>query len=215
MTTDNLKILLVDDHKIVTESLSVLLQTIMNCTIVGEIHSGEDSINFLATNKADIIFMDIVMPGRINGIAATHLIKSKYPKTKVIALTMLYDSSTIREMLKIGVDGFLIKNTSSEQLLKAIDFVLSDQIYIHPQIINKLNLLGDIKNTALINLTEIEYNVLKLIIEGMTTKAIAAHLFRSPETIKTHRKRIMSKLNCSNLVDLVKFTIHNNLMSNK
>lgn len=212
MPNQSLNIIVVDDHKIVTEGLAALLKTILPCNVVAQLHSGQEALKYVQAHSVDIVFMDIVMPGRMNGIAATRQIKESSPNTKVIALTMLSDRATIRAMTEAGADGFLIKNSSSEQILRAIQSVQDNQYYLHPTLHSSLNLSDTIQYPPNINLTEIEYGILKHILNGKTTSEISKEEFRSPETIKTHRKRIMAKLRCKNIAELVRLTIENKIL---
>jgi len=212
MDDKKLKIVLVDDHEIITEGLSTLLDTILDCEIIAQLHSGQEAVEFMTENDADIIFMDVMMPGRINGIKATDLIKASKPKTKVVALTMLSDAGTIKKMITAGANGFIIKNSSSKEILKAIDIVIRDQFYIHFELRPKLLLSMSKQFEQSFELTEIEYDILGKIVLGKTTNEIASENFRSTETIKSHRKRILKKLNCRNTAALVRYVVVNRIV---
>ena len=201
-----IKIFLVDDHQVILDGLKVLLPNIMECEIVGEALSGKQAIEKIKTIECDIVIMDLSMPGDINGVKATEIIKRDFPKIKVLVLTMLSGFYSIQQVLAIGTDGFTIKNSSADEIVKGIEAVLMDQLYIHPslkddffQAVSK----GTIPPQAM--LSDMEFHIVKLISEGKTTKEIAMELFRSEETIKTHRKNVLKKFGCKNMPALISF----------
>jgi DNA-binding NarL/FixJ family response regulator len=150
---------------------------------------------------------NLEMP-EMGGIEATEIIKHDYPFTKVIAVTMLNDYTTIKKALRSGMDGYVVKNLGIAELQKAIETVMKGQIYLSPEISNTLALgvAGRKPNQAYIpTLTRREKEVIELIINGLTNEAIAEKLFLSPLTVSTHRKNVLSKLNLKNTAMLVKY----------
>ena len=201
-----IKIVLVDDHQVILDGLKVLLPNIMECEIVGEALSGKMAIEKIKTVKCDVVIMDLSMPGDINGVKATEIIKSDFPEIKVLVLTMLTGFYSIQQVLAVGADGFTIKNSSADEIVKGIESILMDQLYIHPSLkddfIQALS-KGIIPVKAI--LSDMEYKIAKLISKGKTTKQIAKELFRSEETIKTHRKNLLKKFDCQNMPALIAY----------
>jgi len=203
-----IQILVVDDHKIITDGLSILLPTIIKCLPMLKANSGEEAINIVKQNKVDVIIMDILMPGGMNGIDTTKTIKTLDSNIKIIALTMLEDAASILAMIEAGVDGYTVKNSGGSELKLAISQTLDEDFFIHPDL--KQNFISKIirkEQNPTKELTDMEFKVLSLIAQGNTTIEISAKLFRSFETIKTHRKKLLKKLNCKNTAALISVAV--------
>lgn len=207
------KVLLVDDHKIILDGLSALLETIDGYEVVATATSGVQAIEYATVDWPDVIIMDIVMPGEFDGVATTRLIKASNKNVKIIALSILSDPTSISAMLKAGADGYLIKNASSDELVWAIESVLEGDIFIHPDLTNEFITSyknGEIDRKSV--LTDREYQILLHIAEGKSTKEIAQLLYRSEETIKSHRKKMLKKFNCANAAALVNYAFRHRLL---
>jgi two-component system nitrate/nitrite response regulator NarL len=203
-----IKLFLVDDHQVIIDSLTIMLTTVMDCEIIGSANSGVEAIKALKDTNCDIVIMDLSMPGDLNGIEATEQIKKSRPTIKVLVLTMLSGIHTIAQAMQKGADGYIIKNASAMELKEAIYCVLSDNQYLHPEIKDyffEAFLRGNLPLNAVIS--PIEKKVIYSIIKGETTKEIASNIFRSEETIKSHRKNLLKKFNCKNMPELIAFLI--------
>lgn len=206
-------LLLVDDHKIIIDGLMALFDTIDGYQVVAVAASGEDAIAQAEKSQPDVIIMDIMMPGKLDGIAATGRIRELDPNVKIIALSILSDPTSISAMLKAGADGYLIKNASSDELVLAIEAVQEGEIYIHPDLTSMF--LAGYKNGVILRneiITDREFEILKHIAEGRSTKEIALLLYRSEETIKSHRKKMLKKFNCTNSAALVNYAFRHRLL---
>lgn len=205
-----IKILLVDDHQVFSTSLKMVLETNnYEVDIAKEVNL---AIKFLKANSYDLLISDIEMP-EINGVDFIKIInqsKNELKKTpKVIVLTSYNKLSLFKKLHALGVNGFLSKNTSQFELLKAINQVLAGQKYYETSIYNSY--LKSNTNNQSIEFTERELDVLKLILEEKTTSEIALQLQISKYTVEGHRKNLLQKTNSKNVVGLIKYSLNNNL----
>jgi len=193
-------VLLADDHKIVRDGLRTLLETQGSMSVVAEAENGLKTIQLAGELQPHVIIMDISMPG-VNGIDATRKITSDLPGTKVIALSMHADRHIIIGMLEAGASGYLLKDCAFEELVTAIQTVLSDHTYLSPTIAdilvrNYVRKPPGISEAAPSALTPREKELLQLLAEGKTAKQIATALGISIKTVETHRRNITQKLQC-------------------
>ncbi|SDP41251.1 response regulator [Desulforhopalus singaporensis] len=213
----DIKILVVDDHKITRDGLCALIEKQPDLKIVGEADNGRDAVKLTRKLEPDVVVMDISMPN-LNGIDATRQIVALYPDIKVITLSMYSDKRYVQGMLRAGVSGYLLKNCAFNELVKAIKMVISGQSYMSAEIAHIVmkdytqSLNRDDTSPAEI-LTLREREVLQLIAEGLSSEQIASRLFLSVKTVSTHRRKIMEKLKIDNLADLVKFALREGLIS--
>jgi DNA-binding NarL/FixJ family response regulator len=216
-----IKVLLVDDHKIIRDGIKALLEDDKDVKVVGECDDGSKVVNFLSKRKkVDVILMDITMPG-MNGIEATHEAITHHPDVKVIALTMHNEEGYISKILKAGALGYVLKNTGKQELLQAIKTVNSNGNYFGKEVaeimmskyMRQIPKNRNIKRIAsLDDLTKRELQVLKLIALENTNRTIAKKLVISPRTVDTHRRNILQKLGVKNMAGLVKFAYQNGLL---
>ncbi|MBT4398888.1 MAG: response regulator transcription factor [Bacteroidetes bacterium] len=213
----SIKVLLTDDHKILREGLISLLKKQRDIELIGEAEDGREAVRKTLELKPDVVIMDIGMP-ELNGIEATKQIKADLPEVKVIALSIHSDKRFVKGMLKAGALGYLLKDSAFKELVKAINAVHYNKMYIGSGITDiimedYLQQLNKDTSTPDSPLSERENEVLRLLAEGKNAKQIASLLNVSPKTIETHRQHIMEKLNIHNLADLVKYTIQAGLIS--
>ena len=209
-------ILLVDDHKIVFDSLQSLLDEQPDMLVVGWAENGRDAVTKVKELKPAVVIMDVAMPD-LNGIEATQQITSHYPGTKIIALSMHAEKQFVTGILSAGASGYLTKNCSSDELVNAIRSVAANKKYLSPDIAGvvieeSLNHPPDTRTSSSSILTMREREVLQLIVEGNTVKQIAERLYLSIKTIHTHRNQIMQKLNMHSTAELTKFAIREGLI---
>jgi DNA-binding NarL/FixJ family response regulator len=206
------QILLVDDHSIVTDGIKALLQGEADLSIKGEAHNGQMALEMLRILKVDLVLMDIDMPV-MSGTEAIRLIKREFPDIKVIMLTMHDEKAVIHKLIELGADGYLLKNSSKEELLVCIRGVLRNERYISSEATAILLSVDEKKDTGpLSQLTEREIEIVKLIADGLSNKEIGDRLFISHRTVDTHRTNLMSKLDVHNVAGIVKFAIVNGLL---
>ncbi len=209
-------ILLVDDHQMVCEGLRVLLEQHPDMRVVAEADDGRDAVQLAKRHQPDIVVMDVGLPD-LNGIDATRQILARTPQTKVIALSVHSDKRYIVEMFKAGASGYLLKNCASEELVRAIEAVMTGQSFISPGITHVVldqalrRDAGSSNPTAYSAITPREREVLQLLAEGHTSKLIASELGMSVRTVETHRRDIMRKLDIHSVAELTKYAIREGL----
>ena len=213
----SIRILLVDDHKIVRDGLRSLIEKDQDTEVVGEASDGRAAVQQVRNLSPDVVIMDIAMPD-LNGIEATRQILAERPGIKVVALSMHSDSRFIAEMLRSGALGYLLKNCAFEELTKAIHSVIEDQTYLSSgiaEVVTKeyVRRLTETELTAPTILSDREREVLQLLAEGKSTKQVASCLHVSIKTIETHRRQIMRKLNINSLAELIKYAVREGLTS--
>lgn len=216
-----IKILLVDDHKIIRDGMKALLFGNSDIEIVGECNDGDEVLPFLEKNEVDVIIMDINMPV-LNGIDATTKIIEKYPEMKILALSMHNEEGYISKILKAGAMGYVLKNTGKKELIEAISKVYENGNYFSDEVAtimmskymkNNNSRQKQPRSLARVeNLTKREVEILSLIAEEMTNVEIGDKLFISPRTVDTHRRNLLQKLGVKNTAGLVKFAMQNGLL---
>lgn len=211
------RVLLVDDHRLVRESLASILQGEADIEVVGDAETGRDSIAQVAALHPDIVIMDLAMRD-LNGIEATRQIKRRWPETLVIALSSHCDRRYVVASLRAGVDGYVVKASAYEELCRAVRAVRQGKRYVCPEILDLVVEAGF--GTGAVGsqgagdaLTPREREVLSLVAEGCTTADIAERLLISPHTVETHRRKVMKKLRLHNVAELVRYAIREGLAS--
>jgi DNA-binding NarL/FixJ family response regulator len=211
----NVRIVLADDHKMMREGLSSLLNQQPDISVVGHAVNGREAVQLAEKLAPDVVVMDVSMPD-LNGIDATRQIISRQPRTRVIALSMHSDRQFVAEMFRAGASGYLLKDSAFEELTSAIRTVARDQTYIAPKI-SGFSIEDYASNSAANEplltprLTDREREVLQLMAEGKGTKEIAAELSLSSKTVETHRQHLMDKLEMYTVAELTKYAIREGL----
>jgi DNA-binding NarL/FixJ family response regulator len=203
-----IKVLLVDDHTIVIEGLKAVLEGHEEIEISAEANNGEEALEVLSNHSdIEVVVLDINMPV-MDGLTCARRIKSSYPKVKIIILTMYAQKSFIEEMIKIGIDGSLLKNNTGRELKEAILRVSSGKSYY--DLIQSFNDNND--QVAQYKLGDREIEIIKLLAEGLTSFQISEKLFISENTVKTHRKNILRKTELHNTSQLIQFALNNQII---
>ena len=205
------KVIVVEDHQILLESISLLISTIPNIELVGKASNGLKAMQILEKEEVDIIVSDVMMPV-MNGIELTWKVKQQFPNIKVLMLTVSEDSQTIKNALQAGADGFIFKSAEREELEEAISCLINNKKYYSDKAILSL---AEAQNEVFISdkealktmLTERELQILKLISQEMSGIQIAEKLFISPTTVESHRKNLFSKIGVNTSVGLVKYAM--------
>ncbi|RYG53089.1 MAG: response regulator transcription factor [Chitinophagaceae bacterium] len=204
---EKVTILLVDDHKLIRDSWSFILNSDPRFTVIGETSSGEEAIQIAAQKKPQIILMDVNM-SPVNGFDATKQIQKNSPESKVIAVSMHTMPAYAKRMLQLGAMGYVTKNSSKEEMIAAIIEVSEGKKYICEEVKNILA-QQELDETAaqgdMNNLSRREIDIIKLIKEGMSSKQIALELDISLKTVEVHRYNILKKLKLKNTAALVNF----------
>lgn len=207
---DEIKIALVDDHTLFRNGLRGLINGNHNCRVVAEASDGTDFLESAEAMSADVVFMDIAMPN-LSGDKATMLALERNPALKIICLSMFGDEKYYSRMVEAGAKGFLLKDSSIEEVFAAIKAVMNDEEYICNEVMQALS--GAMRrNEETELLSEREMDVLIGICRGLSTQEIADELFISKRTVDTHRANILEKTNSKNTASLVVYAIKNNLV---
>ncbi|HIE65457.1 MAG: response regulator transcription factor [Nitrospira sp.] len=196
-----IKVLIADDHRVVREGLGAILKTKRDMNVVGEAKNGLEAVQMAKKLKPEVILMDISMP-EMNGVEATRLIKKDFPHIGIVALTMHDDDQTIFELVRSGINGYLLKDSESADIVKAIRSIYKGESVLHPIIAKKIleeftrekSEQKEKKIGNRYNLTEREIGVLQRVSRGKTNKEIAVDLGLSDKTIKNHVRKIFYKM---------------------
>lgn len=216
-TADKIKILVVDDHKIIRDGIMALLQKVPDFDIAGEAENGQIALRLVAQIKPDVVIMDVNMPV-MDGIEATRKIVENYPEVKVLVLTMTNEQEHIKNMIDAGAKGYILKNSGQEELVSAITTLLEGGNYFSDEVKDAImqNMVrAKTRNDKIagepIPLTRREKDVLNLIVHEFTNYEIADKLFISVRTVDAHRRNLLEKTGARNTAGLVKFAIENKL----
>jgi DNA-binding NarL/FixJ family response regulator len=208
----NQKIVLADDHQLLIEGIKIVIQEIENVEIIAEVNNSSDLLHFLNTSSADLVILDLNIPGK-DGLKCLSIIKQRYPPIKVLILTSYNQPELIKEVKLMKADGFIVKNSSSSELKSAITQVLNGEKFFAKEKeqdeVSSLYFVDDFLKKY--QLTKREVDIIKLVCSGMTSKEIAGNLFLSEFTVNTHRKNIFRKLNVQNIAGLMNFAKENGL----
>ena len=206
-----IKVVLVDDHRIVLDGLVSLLENDPDFIVLAALGSGEELLEFIKTDQPDILLTDYSLPG-ISGLEITRIVKRDYPQIKVVALSMHDEGHLVKSILKEGVDGYLLKNIQQFELKNAIKQVILGMPYVSPEITRLL--MHDVNHPAeeQVLLTDRERDILRLIAKEYSNKKMADELFISERTVETHRKNIFRKTNTTSLVGLIKYAYEHKLI---
>ena len=210
---NKISVILADDHAVVRMGFRLLLQDTKDITVAGEAESGEEVLKLLNTLTADIIVMDLSMPG-IGGLETISRIVSKNKPPKILILSAHEDAIHPKRSLKAGANGYLSKRGAAEELIKAIRQIHSGNMYIEPSIAQKVAMSQMGGETSPVDvLSEREFDVFMALANGKTVNQIAETLHLSPRTVGTHLYNIKQKLNASNQTELAFIAIKSGLIN--
>jgi two-component system invasion response regulator UvrY len=204
---DKITILIADDHTLVRETWSFILNTDPRFSVVAESGSGEDAVEMAKKLRPNIVIMDINLPG-INGIEATQQIRKFSPGSRILGVSLHTQPTYARKMMQKGAMGYVTKNSSREEMFKAILEIQGGKKYICDEIKNILSdqvISGDDPQTGLNSLSQREIEIISYIKKGFSSKEIADSLNISVKTVEVHRYNILKKLNLKNAAALVNF----------
>ena len=207
----SVRVLLADDHELFLEGMKELIHKAPNMELAGQARDGLQAVEQAATLGPDVVLMDMTMPG-LNGIQATREIVDRDLEVRVLILSMHSDREFIVESLRAGARGYILKECTAAELYQAIDCVSQGQYYLAPSLLpsiieDYLRLLQAEESATSSPLSERELDVLKLLVNGLNAKQIAAQLSISKNTVDTHRRRIMDKLGCNSMAELTRYAI--------
>lgn len=211
---EKIKVMIVDDHAMIREGIKRLLEFDGNISVVAEASDGEECLSIIKKTDLDILLLDINMPKK-NGIEVLQEIRSKKMKIKVLMLTVHNEVEYLIKAVDIGVDGYILKDSESSELIKAINVILSGENYIQPSLIPSLNsklISRDVDKEKIEQLTKREMEILLNVANGMFNKEIAVNLNISERTVKNHISNIFKKIKVADRTQAAVFAIKNNLI---
>ncbi|MDE2048064.1 MAG: response regulator transcription factor [Betaproteobacteria bacterium] len=204
----SLRVLLVDDHELLRIGLRAVFDNVEDIEVVGECRDGKQALADVAATRPDVVLMDIALPG-VGGLEVTSQIKRRTPQTRVVLFTEFKTGEYLREALRVGADGYILKSTSLDQLLVALRSVGSGKKYISPDVADFVvdSFLHPEKtsnaHSLLETLTSRERTIMQLVAEGRTNRGVAEFLNVSPKTVEKHRGNLMHKLGLSSTAQLI------------
>jgi DNA-binding NarL/FixJ family response regulator len=206
-----IRVLLADDHAILSAGLRALLKYYDDVEVVGEARDGAEAVACVAELRPDVVLMDIAMPG-MNGIDATRLIREQHPDTRVLVLTQHGERQYVLALLQAGASGYILKRALGSDLIGALRAVAQGETFLYPAVstvlVEEMQSPGE-------SLTPRETEVLKRIVDGETSPQIAEALSLSVKTVEWHRNNLMSKLGVHNAAELVRFALQHGLVVGK
>ncbi|MBP7690602.1 MAG: response regulator transcription factor [Anaerolineales bacterium] len=217
---DKTRLLLADDHAVLRSGLRLLLDAQPDLRVVGEAGDGAEALHLASQLQPDLILLDLTMPG-LSGLEALPALRKAAPGARVLILTMHDDEGYLRQALRAGAAGYVLKKAADAELISAVRAVLRGEVYVHPALTKALleGLLPAVETHSPANpwttLSEREQRVLCLVARGHTAAEIAAHLALSPKTVETYRSRGMEKLGLRSRAALVQFALAHGLLTDQ
>jgi two-component system nitrate/nitrite response regulator NarL len=194
-------VVIAEDHQALIDGIKLALEFEADITVIGEANDGEELLALVRNKRPDVVITDIRMP-KCDGISATKAIKKEFPNTQVIAFSMFDQTEAVLQMKAAGAAGYIMKNSPLKRVIDAIRAVSNKQFFYDDAIQSK-----DLTTKDTILLSAREKEILRLIGEGMTSLEIAETLFISKNTVDTHRKNILKKMNLYGKTDLIRFAV--------
>ena len=206
-----IRVFIVDDHPVVIEGIHSLLMNEKDIAWVGQAMNAQSCLGFFVNNTADVVLMDISMPG-MDGVELCAVMKEKYPGIFILGLSTFNQGLYIKKMMENGASGYILKNSSKDELIKAIHVVHDGGIYFSGEAGQALAEYQKSSKTELPVLTPREKEILELIAEGFTNPQIAEKIFLSQFTVDSHRKNLLAKLNVKNTASLIRLAVERKLI---
>lgn len=205
-----IKVFITDDHYMVVEGIRSILQLEKNIEWLGHAMTADSCMAFLHSQQPDVLLLDINLPDK-SGIDLCKEIKAKYPDIQILGLSSFNQQSYIQKMMQNGASGYVLKNASIEEIIKAIEAAMNGEIFLSDQASIAID---ENKNALIPVITRREKEVLMLIAKGLTNKEIADKLFISTTTVDTHRKNLLAKFQVKNTASLISLATQNELLHN-
>ena len=211
-----IRILLADDHAVLRDGVRMILESHPGLEVVGTVDNGVEAVALAATLRPDVAVLDVAMPG-LNGLEAAREIRDACPETEVVILSMHEGEDYLREALRAGAAGYVLKRAAAKELVGAIHAVRRGESYLDPALtrtlISDYVRKVDRSDTPADALTEREIEVLRLVAEGFTNRQIALRLNISIKTVQSHRANLMDKLDLHDRTELVRYAIRRGLIT--
>lgn len=195
-----IRVLLADDHNIILDGLNVVLSNDKEIEVIGTAENGEEVIEFLEKKETDLVVLDINMP-KMDGITCSRVLKKQFPWIKILILTMYPQKSFVDEIIKIGIDGCLLKNNTGKELITAIKRVMNGKSYFD----HLKSFTSEKEDIIQFKLTKREIDIIKCLADGLSSPEMAEKLFISEHTVRTHRKNILKKTGLASTSQVVRY----------
>jgi NarL family two-component system response regulator LiaR len=208
---NSIRVLIVDDHKVVRSGLAAFLTVFDDMQLVGEAANGKDAVHLCGQLRPDVVLMDLMMPG-MDGAAATHAIRQQYPRIQVIALTSFREAELVQAVLQAGAIGYLLKNVGADELAEAVRAAYSGRPTLAPEVTEALMRAITRPPAPGHDLTVREWEVLELMVKGLSNTDIAADLIVSRSTVKFYVSSILAKLHVTSRVEAVALAVERHLV---
>lgn len=218
MNEEKIRVLIVDDHQLVRDAIRMYLQAMREAEVVGEASDGDQVLEFLQQESVDVILLDINLPD-LDGIEVATQVKKQWPQVHILALTMLQETQYVRQMLRTGAEGYLLKSCTQEDLIEAIRTIARGETYFGKDIMKTVMHAMTPKARYLsprftpVELTKRELEVLALITQELSNQEIAERLYISVRTVEVHKRNLIEKTGSKNIVGLVLYAIEHGLVS--
>lgn len=207
-----IKLIIADDHPVIIDGISAFLEKEEDIQLLATVNNGSQLMEILPGQRPDVVLMDINMP-QMNGIEATIKLKKEYPEIKVIAFSQYDDKRFVKQLLKAGVSGYLLKNSPGSEIVQAIRMVNKGGMFLSDELPGIYEPKSKSHSNSLFpDLTNRELDVLKEICREQNTQEIADNLFISTHTVETHRANLLLKVGAKNTAGLVKWAVENEIV---
>lgn len=211
-----INIVLADDHQLIIDGISNLLENEIEINIVATCNNGVQVLDELPNHNVDVLLLDLDMP-EMNGLQCAKEVLQRFSNVKIAILTMHYEKALIQKFIELGVKGYFLKTIQKDELIHAIKTIAKGGEYfpsdVTKALLQKQTITPSVTHSPLIaSLTEREIEIIRLVSQGLSNKEIAEKLFISPRTADTHRTNVMKKLDLHNVAELVRFAFQNKIV---
>lgn len=211
--SDAIRVMTVDDHQLLRRGIHFSLLSVDDIEVVAEAHNGEDAVRLCCEVQPDVVLMDMRMPGEIDGMAATEIIRERCPQVQIVVLSSFHDRDLVQGAMQAGAIGYLVKGTSAEELAEGIRAAHAGRPALANEAVEALIQPESTVHTLEHDLTVREREVLALLVEGLSNAEIAASMHLSVAAIKYHVSSILSKLGATNRTEAAALAREHNLLA--
>ena len=208
---------MVDDHQLIIDGITSFLKDDPEWDLIGYANDGEEAVRKIPTLRPDMVLMDLDMP-KMNGLMASEKILKEIPYLKIVILTLHYERAIVEKLIKMGISGYILKNSPREELIKGLEMIRSGTKFYSSMVMESVLEVSSIASSKETNvkmmalLSEREREVLDHIAQGRSTREMSESMNLSPKTLETYRKNLLDKLGARNSADLIRIAIKNGLL---
>lgn len=210
------RIVIAEDHQIVREGVTSLLEGASNYTVVGQAGDGREALEVVDREEPDLLVVDLSMP-ELNGLEVIRRVHRRFPKMGIVVLSIHNEAGYVARALQAGARGYLVKEDTTVHLVEAVERIVEGGQFFSPDVrprVEKIKAEGrDVTTDPIDDLTDREREILQLVAEGCTSKEIADRLYISPRTVDTHRANVMDKLDLDGITELIRYAIRKGVIS--